>query len=103
MVASLSSIIINTKNAIKIILEQSMYLKTSSNQSSDTSQAVATAMYQISQGTTEQTQETEKTSNQMTILANKINSLVSKANEVENITVSAKSLGIMPPLVKTIF
>ena len=94
MVASLSSIIINTKNAIKIILEQSMYLKTSSNQSSDTSQAVATAMYQISQGTTEQTQETEKTSNQMTILANKINSLVSKANEVENITVSAKSLGI---------
>ena len=94
MVASLGSIIVNTKQTIKVLLEQSTILKDNSNQSASTSQVVAAAMQQISQGTMEQTQETEKTSIQMGNLANEIDSVVTKANEVEKITGSTRNLGL---------
>lgn len=94
MVNSLGTLIINTKQAIQVILEQSSALKDGSNQSVQTSEAVAVAMQQISQGTSDQTVETEKTANQMNDLAKTIDSVVTKANEVESITGLAKELSL---------
>ncbi len=94
MVNSLSSLIINTKQAIQVILEQSFALKDSSNESVQTSEAVSVAMQQISQGTSDQTVETEKAANQMNDLAKTIDFVVGKANEVEAITGLAKKMSL---------
>ena len=94
MVMSLGTLITNTKHAIQVILEQSVNLKDGSAQSAQTSESVAIAMQQISQGTADQTVESEKTSNQMNNLAQEIDSVVVKANEVEAITGSTKELSL---------
>lgn len=94
MVTSLGNLIINTKQAIQLLLEQSAALKDGSNQSVQTSEAIAAAMQQISQGTTEQTTETEKTANQMNQLAKEIDLVVNNANAVETITSHAKDLSL---------
>lgn len=94
MVASLGNLIINTKQTIQLLLEQSAALKDGSNQSVQTSEAIALAMQQISQGTTEQTIETEKTANQMNQLAKEIDFVVNNASVVETITSHAKELSL---------
>lgn len=94
MVISLGNLIINTKQAIKVMLEQSAALKDGSNQSVQTSEAIAFSMQQISQGAMEQTMETEKTANQMHQLAKEIDFVVNNANEVETITSHAKALSL---------
>lgn len=94
MVGSLGNLIVNTKQAIQLLLEQSAALRDGSNQSVQTSEAIAVAMQQISQGTSDQTIETEKTANQMTQLANEIDFVVSNANVVEKITSHAKELSL---------
>lgn len=94
MVTSLGNLIISTKQAIKVMLEQSAALKEGSNQSVQTSEAIAIAMQQISQGTSEQTIETEKTANQMNQLAKEIDFVVNNANVVETITSHAKELSL---------
>lgn len=94
MVSSLGNLIINTKQAIQLLLEQSAALRDGSNQSVQTSEAIAAAMQQISQGTAEQTVETEKTANQMTQLAKEIDFVVNNANVVETITSHAKDLSL---------
>lgn len=94
MVGSLGNLIVNTKQAIQVLLEQSAALRDGSNQSVQTSEAIAVAMQQISQGTSDQTIETEKTANQMTQLANEIDFVVSNANVVEKITSHAKELSL---------
>ncbi len=92
MLDKISTLINNTKQTIKTVSEQSLVLKDSANQSAETSEIVAAAMEQISQGTMEQTGEAEKTSTQMNNLAKEIDSVVSKANEVEEITGSIRDL-----------
>jgi methyl-accepting chemotaxis protein len=94
MVASLGNLIVNTKQAIQVMLEHSMSLKNGSNESLQTSKSVEIAMNQITKGTLEQTVETEKTANQMNDLAKTIDSVVTHANEVESITGFAKSLSL---------
>lgn len=94
MVTSLGNLIISTKQAIKVMLEQSAAMKEGSNQSVQTSEAIAVAMQQISQGTSEQTIETEKTANQMNQLAKEIDFVVNNANVVETITSRAKELSL---------
>lgn len=94
MVTSLGNLIINTKQAIQLLLDQSAALKDGSNQSVQTSEAIAVAMQQISQGTSEQTIETEKTANQMNQLAKEIDFVVNNANVVETITTHAKELSL---------
>ncbi len=92
MLAKISTLITNTKQTIKVVLEQSLTLKSGAAQSAETAEAVAAAMEQISQGTMEQTNETEKTTIQMNNLAEEINSVVLKASEVEKITDLTKDL-----------
>lgn len=94
MVTSLGNLIINTKQASQVMLEQSMTLQESSNQSAQTSESIETAMKQVSRGASEQTLETEKTVNHMNDLAKIIDSVVTNANEVESITGFAKELSL---------
>ncbi|MCL6590529.1 MAG: methyl-accepting chemotaxis protein [Firmicutes bacterium] len=94
MLTKIGLLITNTKQAIKLISEQSAILKESSNQAAQTAESVAVAMQQISQGTMEQTNEAEKTSVHTNNLAQAIDSMVVMANEVEKITSSTKELSV---------
>lgn len=92
MLEKIGGLIIDTKTAIAEILDRSTILEDSSNQSAKTAESIAVAMDQISQGTLEQTRETEKSSGQMTDLSTQIENVVAEAGEVERITGNAKDL-----------
>ncbi|HEX7712648.1 MAG TPA: methyl-accepting chemotaxis protein [Bacillota bacterium] len=92
MVAMISQLLVNTKGAINAVVRHSKDMAESSEQSATSSESVARAMSDISKGTMEQTSETEKSSQQMTELANEIDSVVFKAAEVEMISDSTKAL-----------
>lgn len=92
MLEKIAALIIETKDAVVKILDQSTILEDSSNQSVQTAENIAVAMDQISHGTMEQTRETEMSSRQMTDLASQIENVVTEAGEVERITANAKDL-----------
>ncbi|TYQ17795.1 UNVERIFIED_CONTAM: methyl-accepting chemotaxis sensory transducer with Cache sensor [Acetivibrio alkalicellulosi] len=94
MVENISTIVTDIKKALKIIMDQSLKLKESSSQSAEAARAIVIAMEQISMGTEEQAHEAEKTSEQTHNLEKEINIAVSKADEVEKITVATKNLSI---------
>lgn len=94
MVSNISNIIIDIKEVLKVIMNQSLELKKSSTESAEAAKSVAIAMEQISAGTEEQAHEAEKTSEQIHNLGDEIDYAVSKAIEVEEITESTKKLSI---------
>lgn len=94
MVSNINNIIIEIKDALKIIMDKSLELKKSSNESAEAAKSVTIAMEQISAGTEEQAHEAEKTSEQIYNLGSQIDYAVSKAMEVEEITESTKKLSI---------
>lgn len=94
MVSNINNIIIDIKQALKVIMDQSLQLKESSNKSAESARAVAIAMEQINAGTEEQTYEAEKASNQINNLGGEIDFAISRAVEMEKITESTKNLSI---------
>jgi methyl-accepting chemotaxis protein len=94
MIEKISNLIQETKEAIDAVLKHSTVLEESSNQSAKTAEAIAAAMEEISQGTMEQTSETEKSSATMSDLAKQIETVFSKAGEVEQISGFARELSV---------
>jgi methyl-accepting chemotaxis protein len=94
MLEKIGILITDTKQAIDAMLSRSSALEESSDQSAQTAENVAVAMSEISKGTMEQTQEAEKSANQMNDLANQIDTVVNKAGEVEQITNATKVLSV---------
>lgn len=92
MLEKIAQFIIETKDTIHQVLDQSAVLEESSHQSAQAAESIAEAMDQITRGTLEQTQETEMSSRQMIDLARQIENAVSEAAEVEKITGNAKNL-----------
>ncbi len=92
MLEKIAQFIIETKDTIHKVLDQSTVLEESSNQSAQAAESIAQAMDQITKGTLEQTQETEMSSRQMIDLARQIENAVSEAAAVEKITGNAKDL-----------
>lgn len=87
---ALSLLINKTRAMVKMVSEQSYFLKESADQSAESAETVAVTMEQISKGTVEQTKQAEKTSLQINTLAREIDLIVSEAKEVEKITGSTR-------------
>lgn len=94
MLSNINILVMNIKQASKVILEKSSTLKERADQSALSSEAVVCAMDQISRGADDQAREAEKTSEQTNVLGIEIDSAVSKAIEVEKITEDTKDLSI---------
>jgi methyl-accepting chemotaxis protein len=92
MMERVGNLLQETKGAMDTVLSHSQALEDSSHQSAKTAQAVAAAMEEISQGTSEQTNEAEKSSVMMNDLAAQIETVVSKTSEVEKISGFAREL-----------
>lgn len=87
---ALSLLINKAREMVKMVSEQSYFLKESSNQSAESAETVAVTMEQISRGTIEQTKQAEWASRQINNLAKEIETIVSEAKEVEKITAATK-------------
>lgn len=94
MVSNINTLIMNVKQASRVILERSSTLKESAEQSAASSEAIVCAMDQISRGADDQAREAEKTSEHTNVLGEEIDSAVSKAIEVEKITEDTKDLSV---------
>ncbi len=94
MISQIRELIRNTQNLVSEVLKRSRVLEESSNQSAQTAETVAKAMMEIGHGTMEQTQETEKTSQKMVELANRIEAVVSQSLEMKQITESVREMGL---------
>jgi len=94
MVSNINKLIMNIKQASKVIVERSSTLKEGAEQSAVSSQAVVCAMDQISIGADDQAREAQKTSEQTNVLGVEIDNAVSKAIEVEKITEDTRDLSI---------
>jgi methyl-accepting chemotaxis protein len=94
MVGKMVGLILETKNAITAVFKHSDTLIDSVKQSAQSAESVAAATEQISQGMIEQTNETERSSQQMGELSVQIELLVNKAEQVEAITNSTKALSL---------
>lgn len=92
MLEKVGALINDTRQAIESLLARSADLEQSSAQSAETSESVAAAMQQISNGTLLQTSEAENSSQQMRELADRIDNVAVKAGEVGIITGSTKEL-----------
>lgn len=92
MMERVGNLLLETKGAVDTVLAHSKVLEESSYQSAKAAQAIAAAMEEISQGTGEQTSEAEKSSQMMNNLASQIETVVSKASEVEQISGFAREL-----------
>lgn len=92
MIAQISKLIIDVKEAVSSVRRNSEVLEDSSEQSLHSAESVAVAMEQISKGTLEQTKESEKSSEKMNLLARQIEEVVSKASEVGVISGATKAL-----------
>ncbi len=92
MMERVGNLLQETKSAIDTVLAHSKILEDSSYQSAKAAQAIAAAMEEISQGTSEQTNEAEKSSQMMNDLAAQIETVVSKTTEVEQISGFAREL-----------
>jgi Methyl-accepting chemotaxis protein len=94
MIEKIGNLLQETKDAIDAVLQHSTVLEESSYQSAKTAESIAAAMEEISQGTAEQTNETSKSSATMNDLAMQIETVVSKASEVEKISGFARELSV---------
>ena len=92
MVANISRLITDAQEAIGLVLHHSEALEESSEQSLQSAESVAVAMEQISKGTMDQTNESEKSSQKMNLFARQIEDVVAKAGEVGAISGATKSL-----------
>lgn len=92
MIAEISQLITDAKEAVSSVRQHSEALEDSSEQSLQSAESVAVAMEQISKGTLEQTAESEKSSEKMDLLARQIEEVVTKAGEVGTISGAAKAL-----------
>lgn len=92
MTAQIGDLIRETKEAVITVSNHSKNLESSSMQSAQSAEAVATASNEITRGTIEQTSEAEKTARQMSVLADQIDVASVKFREVEEITTSTRSL-----------
>lgn len=92
MIDQIGGLLKETQKAIEAFSEHSSVLDQSADQSVKAAESVAAAMEEISKGTMEQTNEAEKSSSTMNDLASQIEVVVSKANEVEQISGSARDL-----------
>ncbi len=93
MMGQIRVLIRDTQNLVSEVLGRSRVLEESSNQSARTAETVAMAMMEIGHGTMEQTQETEKTSQKMVELANRIEAVVSQSLEMKQIIESVREMG----------
>jgi methyl-accepting chemotaxis protein len=94
MIVKIHELIVNTKNTVAEVVNHSKVLEDSSTHSAQTAEVVAAAIEEISRGTMEQTQEAEKTAQKMSELAKQIEVVVSKSNEIEQITELARGMSL---------
>ncbi|HOV26474.1 MAG TPA: methyl-accepting chemotaxis protein [Pseudobacteroides sp.] len=94
MADNINTLIMNIKQASRIILEQSSTLKEKSDLSAQSSETIVCAMEQINQGADQQAKEAEATSEQTGILGEEINNAVNKTAEVERLAGSARDLSL---------
>jgi methyl-accepting chemotaxis protein len=94
MVEEISGLLVDAKCAIDAMLSRSTDLERSSDQSALSAKVVATAMGEITQGTLNQTRETEKSANQMSELAEQIETVVNHTSDVEQITSATKNQSV---------
>lgn len=94
MIKNISKLITDAKVAIGSVLHHSEALEDSSEQSLQSAESVAVAMEQISKGTMDQTTESEKSSQKMSLLARQIEDVVAKAREAGTISAATKSLSV---------
>ena len=92
MVESISALLSKTKHAVNVIWEQSTLLRENAGQSAENMSSLAISIEQISKGAMEQTLESEKSSTQANLLADKIDVVSTKAQEIEEITQKTKNL-----------
>lgn len=93
MLEKIGILIVDTKQTINSLLQRSAGLEESSNQSARTAESVAAAMGDITHGAMEQTNEAEKSVQQMQDLAKQIEKVVQAASELEEITTLTRNLG----------
>ncbi|NLY88633.1 MAG: methyl-accepting chemotaxis protein [Firmicutes bacterium] len=84
-IGALSLLITKARDIVKMVSEQSYFLKESSEQSVESAETVAVTMEEISMGTIEQTKQAERASLQIDALAKEIDIIVAEAKEVEGI------------------
>lgn len=94
MADNINTLIMNIKQASRIILEQSSTLKEKSDLSAQSSETIVCTMEQINQGADQQAKEAEATSEQTGILGEEINNAVNKTAEVERLAGSARDLSL---------
>lgn len=94
MLSRIKNMIAQTKEAITEVVTHSHILESNSKQSARTAEAISLVTQEISKGTAEQTVEAEKTSLKMDELAKQIETVVSKSQEMEQISVDAKKLSL---------
>ncbi|NLM37326.1 MAG: methyl-accepting chemotaxis protein [Firmicutes bacterium] len=105
MATQIGQLVKDTQEAVTSISEHSLVLESSSIQSAQSAEAVANATSEITRGTIEQTNEAEKTVQQMGVLAKEIEVAASKFNDVELISnhtrdISMRSKSIMADLIQ---
>jgi methyl-accepting chemotaxis protein len=94
MTTTIGELIKDTKEAVTSVSTHSKVLKSSSIQSAQSAEAVATASSEITKGTIEQTSEAEKTARQMVVLDQEIEVAATKFAEVEDISASTRNLSL---------
>lgn len=94
MTAQIGELIHDTKAAVVTVSNHSQALEASSNQSAQSAEAVNAATTEITKGTIEQTTEAETTVRQMGELAQEIENVVFKSEEMGKITGSTMELSI---------
>lgn len=94
MMDKIRVLIADTQTAVTEVLNHSKILKENSAQSAQTAEAVSLATGEITKGTTDQTQEAERASQRMTELANQIEAVVLKSNEVEQFSAMVRKMSV---------
>lgn len=94
MITQIGELIQDAKETVIIVSKHSQALEASSNQSAQSAEAVTAAAGEITKGTLEQTTEAEATVRQMEELAQEIEIVVSKSEEMGEITGSTRDLSI---------
>ena len=105
MTTQIGQLIKDTQEAVDSVSKHSKALESSSIQSAQSAESVATATAEITKGTIEQTNEAEKTARQMTVLAEEIEVAATKFKDVELISdhtrdLSIRSKSIMEDLIR---
>jgi methyl-accepting chemotaxis protein len=94
MMDKFSALIIETKKAVEQVVQLGELMNQSAEELTQTSEGVATAMEQITRGTTEQSSEIEKTSSEIFHLAEGIDQMLQRTGEIEGIALTTKKLSL---------